>query len=262
LENQYILTPYFMGERASGLDDLAQPGWVVNRRAAEPVIGPDTTPQQRQEHIITLLRPLRAAVAGAARAGRRPVSIAGDCVATMGVLAGLHDAGITPTLIWFDAHGDFNTWETTPSGFLGGMPLAMIAGRGEQTMMAGVDLDPLPESRILLAGARDLDPGEKEAVAASQVTHYERVTDLLGAELPPGPLYVHFDADVLDHGTAPAMYYPAPNGPNAATLRRIFQHLAQTGRVVAASLSSWAPELDEDGQSRAICMALLAELVS
>jgi arginase len=72
------------------------------------------------------------------------VSIAGDCVATMGVLAGLHDAGITPTLIWFDAHGDFNTWETTPSGFLGGMPLAMIVGRGEQTMPHGWAGDPLP----------------------------------------------------------------------------------------------------------------------
>lgn len=262
MENQYILTPYFMGERASGLDDLAQPGWVVNRRAAEPEAGSQLTPQQQQEHIITLLRPLRAAVAGAARAARRPVSIAGDCIATMGVLAGLHDAGISPTLIWLDAHGDFNTWETTPSGFLGGMPLAMIAGRGEQTMMEGVGLEPLPESRVILAGARDLDPGEQEAVASSAVTYLERVAGLLDAELPSGPLYVHFDSDVLDPGSAPAMVYPALNGSDPDTLRRVFQHLAQTGRVAAASLSTWAPELDEDGRSRAVCMDLLSELVA
>jgi arginase family enzyme len=58
------------------------------------------------------------------------------------------------------------------------------------------------------------------------------------------------------------MYYPAPDGPDAETLRRVFQHLAQTGRVVAASISTWAPELDEDGQSRAVCMGLLSELVA
>jgi arginase len=251
-----------MGERAAGLDDLAGPGWVVNRRAEEPAIAAELTPQRRQEQIVILLKPLRDAVAGAARAGRRPVSIAGDCVATMGVLAGLQEAGVHPTLIWFDAHGDNNTWETTPSGFLGGMPLAMIVGRGEQTMPQGVGLETVSESRVILAGARDLDPGEAEAVASSALTHAERVTDLLNMELPEGPLYVHFDADVLDAGAAPAMSYPAPGGPDAATLRRVFQHLAETGRLVAASMSTWAPELDEDGQSRAVAMELLSELVT
>jgi arginase len=262
MDNQYILTPYFMGERASGLDDLPEPGWVVNRRAAEPDGDAELDPQQRQEHIVALLRPLRDAVAGAARAGRRPVSVAGDCIAAIGVLAGLQEAGIQPTVIWFDAHGDFNTWDTTPSGFLGGMPLAMIVGRGEQTMPQGAGLEIVPESRVILSGARDLDPGEREAVAGSGITHLEHVADLLNMELPEGPLYVHFDADVLDAAAAPAMYYPTPDGPDAETLRRVFERLAQTGRIAAASISTWAPELDEDGQSRAVCMGLLSELVA
>ena len=138
----------------------------------------------------------------------------------------------------------------------------MIVGRGEQTMPQGVGLETVSESRVILAGARDLDPGEAEAVASSALIHAERVTALLNMELPEGPLYVHFDADVLDPGAAPAMSYPAPGGPDAATLRRVFQHLAETGRVVAASMSTWAPELDEDGQSRAVAMALLSELVT
>jgi arginase len=83
------------------------------------------------------------------------VSIAGDCCTSLGVAAGLLAAGIDPTLIWFDAHGDFNTWETTPSGFLGGMPLAMLAGRGEQTIVHGVGLKNLEESNIYLADARE-----------------------------------------------------------------------------------------------------------
>jgi arginase family enzyme len=57
------------------------------------------------------------------------------------------------------------------------------------------------------------------------------------------------------------MYYPTPGGPDADTLRRVFERLADTGRVVATSMSTWAPELDADGRSRAICMELLAELV-
>lgn len=261
MDNQYILTPYFIGRHAPGLDELAEGGWIVNRRAGEPAPAKEPSAQEQLEQIGALLAPLREAVTGAARAGRRPVSVAGDCISAIGVLAGLQEAGITPTLLWFDAHGDFNTWETTPSGFLGGMPLAMIAGRGEQALLEAVGLAPLPESHVILAGARDLDPGEAEAVAASEVTHFERVADLLSGELPEGPLYVHFDCDVLDPTAAPAMYYPAPGGPDAETLRRVFERLAKTGRIVAASLSSWAPELDEYGRSQAVCMELLAELV-
>ncbi len=59
---------------------------------------------------------------------------AGDCVASLGVAAGLQRAGIEPSVAWLDAHGDFNTWETTPSGFMGGMPLAVLAGLGDQSI--------------------------------------------------------------------------------------------------------------------------------
>lgn len=62
---------------------------------------------------------------------------------------GLQRAGIDPNLIWFDAHGDFNTWETTSSGFPGGMPLAMIVGKGEQTMPEAVGLRDLPEGQVI-----------------------------------------------------------------------------------------------------------------
>ena len=177
-----------------------------------------------------------------ARAGQRPVSIAGDCCATLGVLAGLQRAGVQPTLIWLDAHGDFNTWDTSPSGFLGGMPLAMLAGRGEQTMVRGLGLTPLAEERIILSDARDLDPGEKEAVAHSAVIHLPQVEQLLDYPLPDGPLYVHFDVDVVDVADVPAVSYPAPGGPSAATLQQVFHHLAQTGRITAVSLSTWNPQ--------------------
>jgi arginase len=186
--------------------------------------------------------------------------VAGDCCTSLGVLAGLQRAGISPTLIWFDAHGDFNTWETTPSGFLGGMPLAMLVGRGEQTIVEGVGLKPLPEVQVILTDGRDLDPGERLALQSSEVTHLPGVEDLLDFPLPEGPLYVHFDTDIVDPSEAPAMNYPVAGGPSAETLRRVFRRLAESRQLAAVSLSAWNPALDGNGQSQSACMSLLKKL--
>lgn len=158
-------------------------------------------------------------------------------------------------------YGDFNTWETSPSGFLGGMPLAMLVGRGDQTIVKGVGLTPIPEEKVILTDARDLDPGEREAVEGSAILHLPKVETLLEMELPVGPLYVHFDCDVLKPDEAPAMNYLAPGGPSSSMMRALFRRLRETGRIVAISLSAWNPELDEDGQTKEVVMALLADLV-
>ena len=252
-ECEFLLTPFFLDEHKAGLEGLAQPGWQLNR--------PSLPTGDTQARMVALYRPLRDAVAEAVAQGKGPVSVAGDCCTTLGVLAGLQQAGVEPTVMWFDAHGDFNTWETTPSGFLGGMPLAMAVGRGEQTMAEGVGLTSLPEEKVILTDARNLDPDEAEAVERSAVTHVPQVHDLLEMELPAGPLYVHFDTDILNPEEAPAMHYPAPGGPSARVLRRLFRKLAKSGQVAAVSLSSWAVEVDEDGRSQRVCLSLLEELV-
>jgi arginase len=190
-----------------------------------------------------------------------PVSIAGDCCTAIGVMAGLQRAGIEPLFIWFDAHGDFNTWETTPSGFLGGMPLAMIAGLGEQRMPNAVGLRPVEHKHIILTDGRDLDPGERELVSGSGVLHMKNPMDLLEYDFPDRPIYVHFDADILNPLDAPAMNYLAKGGPRAEELAKVFRHIAQTGQVKAISVSSWNPEIDEDGRSKETIMNLLQELV-
>ena len=255
MKTSFILTPYFLDHPEPDLESVAESVWTVNRTALRL---PDGTTEER---LVTLYQPLVDFVAEAAAAGDRPVSVAGDCVTSLAVLAGLQRAGVAPTLIWFDSHGDFNTPETTPSGFLGGMPLAMAVGRGEQTIVEGVGLDPIPEKKLILTDARDLDPGEREAVQGSAVRHLPQVETLLEMALPAGPLYVHFDCDVLDPAEVPAVHYPATGGPSAETLRRVFRRLAQTERVVAVSLSSWAPELDEDGESARTVMGVLGVLL-
>jgi arginase len=92
--------------------------------------------------------------------------------------------------------------------------------------------------------------------------HLPDVTDLLDLPLPAGPLYIHFDVDVIDVADAPAMSYPAPGGPSVANLAEVFDRLAASGQVAAVSVSAWNPELDGDGRSRKLSMELLSRLVS
>lgn len=253
MQNQFILTPFVLDELVSELESLAQPAWRVNW---------SPLPDGDQQHRMSALhRPIADFVADSVARGDRPVSIAGDCCTALGVLAGLQRAGLNPALIWFDAHGDFNTWETTPSGFIGGMPLAMLVGRGEQRMAQAVGLHPFPESLLVLTDARDLDPGEKRALVASRVVHLTDCRSLLDRPLDSNPLYIHFDTDIINPDDAPAMSYRAQGGPSAADLKSIFRTLAQRGKLAAVSMGTWNPRLDEDGRTRAVCMELLACLI-
>jgi arginase len=254
MKTQYILTPYYLDQHVPGLSELAQPDWVVNKQ--------DLPDDDKQSKMSILYKELARDVHKAVDAGALPVSIAGDCCTAIGVMAGLQRARIKPLFIWFDAHGDFNTWETTPSGFLGGMPLAMIAGLGDQTMPNAVDLQTVEQENIILTDGRDLDPGERELVQGSNILHMEDPMDLLEYDFQDRAIYAHFDTDIVNPIDAPAMNYVAEGGPRAEELAKVFRHLAQTGLVKAISVSSWNPELDEDGQTKETIINLLQEFVS
>ena len=253
MNDQIIFTPFFLDQPLGGLDDLVQPAWIVNR--------PDLPEGETQEKMTALYEPLAAAVETAVGEGKRPVSLAGDCCASLGMLAGLQRAELDPKLIWFDAHGDFNSWETTPSGFLGGMPLAWLVGQGEQTIMQSLGIQSLYEGKVTLTDARDLDPLEAEAVASSAVNHMELVSDLKSAPLPWGPLWIHFDVDVIDVNEAPAVSYPAAGGPSIRMLGEVFRFLAASRQVQAVSVSLWNPRLDKDGQTQKAVLELLQVLL-
>ncbi|MBI1880971.1 MAG: arginase family protein, partial [Chloroflexi bacterium] len=200
----YICVPYLMGKFDPARAALARHTW----RLVTPWL-PEASPTERMG---ALCQALAAEVAATCAAGNLPLVIAGDCTASIGVLAGLQRENPDFTLVWYDAHGDFNTPETTPSGFIGGMPLAMLCGRGEQTIVAGAGANIHPESQVILTDARDLDPGEKEAVADSGMTHLPAVADLVNLALPDKPVYIHFDSDVLRLEDMSAVNYPAEGG--------------------------------------------------
>jgi arginase len=253
LKNSFILTPFFLDTYEPKLEKLLAPDWILNKPAL-----PD---RDKQTRMSTIHLPLAALVSEALVKGLRPVSIAGDCCTAIGVLAGLQRTGLNPTLIWFDAHGDFNDWETTPSSFLGGMPLAMLVGIGEQTMVQAVGLKNIPAGKVILADSRDLDQGEQVLLKKSKVHHLKQIENLMNYALPSGSVYVHLDVDVLNPNDAPAMSYPAQGGPSLSALRKVLLHLAQTGQIRAVSVSAWNPELDQDGKTQKVCMELIQTFI-
>src|SRR6185436_4165026 len=132
MENQFLLNPFFLDSPAPLLKRLAKPNWIVNHAVVEG--------NSQAVRIGTIHTPLVQRVRAAAASGHRPVAIGGDCLQPAAVLAGLRVAGLDPVIVWLDAHGDFNTPETTPSGFIGGMPLAMLVGKGEPWLRENVGL--------------------------------------------------------------------------------------------------------------------------
>ena len=242
-----IFVPYFIGERSR---DHA-------RLAGGEVVAPELPAAGAQQRLAVLYEELAAVVTASAR----PRVQAGDCIATLGVAAGLQRSGIDFHLVWLDAHGDFNTWGTTPSGFLGGMPLAMLAGLGEQTIVQALGLRPLAASRILLVGARDLDPGERENLSRASIPR-AAVMQVPALAPPEGPLYVHLDLDVVATDEMPAVNYPARGGPSAAAVRLALDHLFATGRVAALSVTCWDPALNGAERSRATSESLIGDLLS
>jgi arginase len=194
--------------------------------------------------------------------GNLPIAIVGDCTFSIGVLAGLQRDIPELTLVWYDAHGDFNTHDTSPSGFIGGMPLAMLCGRGEQTIVAGAGAKVQPEANVILTDARDLDPGEQEAVTKSALTHLSDVADLLSLDLPDRPIYIHFDCDVLRLNDMSAVNYPAEGGASLETIEAALARLSDTGRIAAISVTMWNPELDNgDRKAEQVVTGIVDRLV-
>jgi arginase len=160
----------------------------------------------------------------------------GDCTTSLGTVAGLQRTGADPGVVWFDAHGDVQTLETSTSGYLGGLPLRLLAGYRPELIADAIGLRAVPEDRIVLAGARDLDPPEVQYLAGAAIRCRE-VADLTVADLPDGPLYVHLDLDVLDPGGLPGLILPVPGGPGTAQVGRALRMLRDTGRVAAVGIA-------------------------
>jgi arginase len=178
-------------------------------------------------------------------AGRMPVLTASDCSICMATFPAVAARVPDVRFLWLDAHGDFNSPETTPSGFLGGMCL----GASCRVWDAGFEtIDP---ARVVMHGVRDLDPGEQRLLDASPVSF--DLDDLAGV-----PVYVHLDLDVLDPAVLPPQF-AVPGGMHGAELRGV---LAELDNVVGIEITAFeAPGDAEETQRRADWIAGLVREV-
>jgi arginase len=230
-----IGVPYWLGERQnpSAVDAMKTSGIAEELGAAWVDASPDFG--AHADPVVAVNRAVGAAIR--AHPDHLPLIFAGECVTALGALKGLEP--LNPAVLWYDAHGDFNTPETSPSGFLGGMPLAALVGRGNADLMAGIELAPLAESDVIITDARDLDPEEGDNLRSSALTHLPDANALLTVPLPETPLYIHFDTDIVDSDEMPAMNYPVPGGPTNAQVAATLTRVARDGQVVGVLFSLW-----------------------
>ena len=174
------------------------------------------------------------------------------------------DAGILPlsylneilggrlTVIWFDAHGDLNLPQTSPSGYFYGMPARALLGEGEPEILKLLFRVLKPE-QLIMAGIRDLDDEERKFISESQITVFgvsnlELSADgLLKSVRARGNnnIYIHLDLDVLDPGQFPYVPLPAPGGLKLSTVGKLLTSLNENFVLAGLGIFEYSPSGDK-----------------
>jgi arginase len=206
-------------------------------------------------------------VAETERRGSFSIGLLANCSSLTGMLGGLQHAGsgrrpLRVGLVWIDAHGDFNTPETTLSGMLGGMPVAVSAGLCLTNLRVKSGLDPaLPTRYIVMACVRDTDPLEQELIDRSNIemisvedvrslsenihVQMKRLSDLTDI------IYIHVDLDVLDPAEVMGHSLNVANGPTSEELAAALKVMFQYEKAAAFGIAS-TPHGERDREGRSL----------
>lgn len=201
---------------------------------------------------------LASVVRRAVEAKQFPLILAGSCDVSKSILSGFDHARCG--VVWLDAHGDFNTPETTASGYFDGMSLAVITGHCYQNYWAQIgNSAPIPESATLLLGVRDLDPCEEEGLARSSIqmvrwhegkpqSSVQAAFDNLALRVPE--IYLHIDMDCLDPKVAPGVIFnPVPGGIVLSDIEDAIRAAFARFWVRACALAVFNPDRDRDDKT-------------
>jgi arginase len=246
---------------AAGLERaLRENGHRVHTKVAE--LAPDSWHSEIQTSF-ELMRMLSVGVREAREAGRLPIVLAGNCNTAVGTLAGLGPGvGVT----WFDAHGDFNTPDTTTSGFLDGTAVAILTGRCWKQLSVSIPgFQPIADETVCLVGTRDLDPLESRLLEESNVdviapgriqSELPRTLNAIGQHVDS--MYVHLDLDVLDPEVAAANKLAVGGGLMIEDVEYALSLIARDFRIAGVTLSAYDPEVDTDGAAAVAAIRLIS----
>jgi arginase len=203
------------------------------------------------------------------------INIGGECSLIPGVLSGLgRRFSGKPGVVWLDAHGDFNTPGTTPSGYIGGMCLSLACGR-EPSFLRQIESERalVSEEAVAHIGSRALDPAEERSMmdspmmlkkasalrrkgmenVAAEVARY-------GSERADW-LVMHLDLDFLDSALMPAVNFPTPAGMEVSDIRVIANALKESGKLRVLNLTAYDPTKDPTGRCGRMIVKILADVV-
>lgn len=203
------------------------------------------------------------------------VIIGGECSLTVGATAGLWEAfGGKPGMLWLDAHGDFNTPETSPSGYIGGMCLAMACGRARGLGLGvGDEKLALAEERLVHVGSRALDQPEIAAFSSSPAKLYttQHVKKSGAAEVAEEAarhldnrsdwVVCHLDVDVVDPVFIPSVNYPTPGGLTPEETIAVVGALSRTGKLKALEIAAYDSAQDNGGATASRIVGLVRSML-
>ena len=188
---------------------------------------------------------------------RFPLVLAGNCNSCVGTIAGIDSKRLG--IIWFDAHGDFNTPETTATGFLDGMGLAMAAGRCWRSLLRTIPgFNPVPESCIVHVGSRDLDMQERKMFEEANVPLVTINTtgeiDILSAfeaslvtlKNRVDRVYLHIDMDVLEAEQGKPSHLAVPGGLPSGIVEKAIRIIKEHLKLEGCAIASFDPDYDKD----------------
>jgi arginase len=242
---------------------LAAQGHAVTVEVVErpgPFLDTASSSAAVNKHLATKVR-------AAAEAGQLPVVLAGSCVTSQGVLAGLDHSGCGA--VWLDAHADFNTPESSVSGFFPGMSLAVVTGHCFRGYWGEIgNSEPIAEDAVVMFGVRDVSPdAERERLKRSRIHVVEwrdgkPQKDVAAAlEMLAGrvsQVYLHIDLDAFDPEVAPGVVDdPVPGGLSAEDAEAIMRNTAERFQVKAATLATYNPLLDRDDRTLRLGLRLI-----
>jgi arginase len=251
---------YRMGAGPEHLIRSGLPGQLTEAGHMVTATTVESSEHDAAQSSFDLARQLAGHVGAAEQRSAFPIVLAGNCIATLGGFAGLESR---TAIMWMDAHADFNTPETSPSGFVDGMTLAIMTGRCLEDQSGTIGgFDRLNDADLVMVSVRSIDEGEKAALARVHLaSDAESVTKALGEVRNP-ELYIHIDLDCIDPSVMTANEFATPNGLSRESLLACVEAAARMKHVCALAVTAYDPATDQNNAGPALVMDIISSLVA